>query len=172
MHPGFIAYWRTGRCGERAAADWGFCGPHREARGASGFHAAPEDAGEPFGFGFGFGHFGGGAFGVRRPLRFLAYKLELDEAQVAELARILDALKTERAQSAVDHRRAISAFAEAIEGAAFDQEKATAGAAIRQTSAQRMNEATLVALQRLHALLQPPQREHLAYLIRSGAVTL
>ena len=27
--------------------------------------------------------FGGGAFGVRRPLRFLAYKLELDERQVA-----------------------------------------------------------------------------------------
>jgi len=44
--------------------------------------------------------FGGGAFGVRRPLRFLAYKLELDERQVSELARILDELKTERAQAA------------------------------------------------------------------------
>ena len=74
---------------------------------------------------------GGGSFGVRRPLRFLAYKLQLEEPQVAELARILDEIKTERAQAAVDHRRALSAFAEAIEGEAFDEGKATAGAAIR-----------------------------------------
>ena len=37
---------------------------------------------------------GGGSFGVRRPLRFLAYKLGLSEEQVVALARILDELKT------------------------------------------------------------------------------
>jgi hypothetical protein len=37
-------------------------------------------------------------------VRFLAYKLELDERQVGELARILDELKTERAQAEVDRR--------------------------------------------------------------------
>src|SRR5262245_11913527 len=41
-------------------------------------------------------------FGVRRPLRFLAYRLGLDERQVSELAIILNELKTERAQAAVD----------------------------------------------------------------------
>ena len=46
-------------------------------------------------------HFGSG-FGVRRPLRFLAHKLELDDRQIGELARILDELKTERAQAEVD----------------------------------------------------------------------
>ena len=40
----------------------------------------------------------GGGFGIRRPLRFLAHKLDLDAGQVAALARILDELKTERAQ--------------------------------------------------------------------------
>src|SRR5216684_1996446 len=40
---------------------------------------------------------GGGPFGVRRPLRFLAWKLGLDDPQIAELAAILDTLKTERA---------------------------------------------------------------------------
>src|SRR4029453_13359101 len=55
-------------------------------------------------------------FGVRRPLRFLAYKLGLEETQVSELAKILDEIKTERAQAAVDHRRALSAFAEAVSG--------------------------------------------------------
>ena len=61
----------------------------------------------------GFG-FGGGGFGVRRPLRFLAYKLGLDEKQVAELARLLDEVKTERAQAEVDDRRTLSEFADAL----------------------------------------------------------
>src|SRR5207245_5643235 len=47
----------------------------------------------------------GGGFGVRRPLRFLAHKLDLDEKPVVLLAGILDELKTERAQAAVDDRR-------------------------------------------------------------------
>src|SRR5882724_12220661 len=56
----------------------------------------------------------GGGFGVRRPLRFLAHKLELDEKQIVQLARILDELKTERAQAAVDERRALAEFADAL----------------------------------------------------------
>ena len=60
------------------------------------------------------GDFGeGGSFGVRRPLRFLAHKLELDETQVAELASILNDLKTERAQAAVDDRRTVVEIADA-----------------------------------------------------------
>src|SRR5262245_10868149 len=54
-----------------------------------------------------------GGFGVRRPLRFLARKLDLDHSQMAELARILDELKIERAQADVDRRRTLSAFADA-----------------------------------------------------------
>ena len=58
----------------------------------------------------------GGGFGVRRPLRFLAHKLDLDEKQVVQLARILDELKTERAQAAVDDRRTLAEFADALAG--------------------------------------------------------
>ena len=59
--------------------------------------------------GFGDEGFGpGGGFGVRRPLRFLAHKLDLDNDQVVQLARILDELKIERAQAAVDDRRALA----------------------------------------------------------------
>ena len=61
---------------------------------------------------------------MRRPLRFLAYKLELDERQVAELARILDELKTERAQAEVDRRRSLSGFADAVGGSTFDAARA------------------------------------------------
>src|SRR5689334_18505034 len=81
---------------------------------------------------------GGGHFGVRRPLRFLAYKLDLDEKQVAQLATILSELKTERAQSAVDDRRTVAGFADAIAGETFDQGKADAAAQLRLDSARKL----------------------------------
>ncbi|MFY9551700.1 MAG: hypothetical protein WAU32_11155, partial [Thermoanaerobaculia bacterium] len=125
MYPGFIPRWRSQRCESRAGAGAGYgeAGPRGWHRGFPYAAAGEEESGH---FGF-----GGGAFGVRRPLRFLAYKLELEEAQVSELAKILDEIKTERAQAAVDHRRALSAFAEAISGEAFDAARAGAGAKLR-----------------------------------------
>jgi hypothetical protein len=116
--------------------------------------------------------FGGGPFGVRRPLRFLAYKLELDEKQVTELARILDELKTERAQGEVDRRRSLSGFADAVGGATFDATRAKEAAQLRVTTAERLRDAVTGALARLHALLDNDQRERLAYLIRTGVLAL
>ena len=55
---------------------WGGGGPHAWERPEEGWEGA------------------GGGHGVRRPLRFLVYKLALDERQSAELARILNDLKT------------------------------------------------------------------------------
>ncbi len=113
-----------------------------------------------------------GGFGVRRPLRFLAYKLELDERQVAELARILDELKTERAQAAVDDRRTLSELADAVTGEAFDAAKTTAAGERRVASAQRLRDAVGRALSQVHALLNPDQRGRLAYLIRTGTLVM
>src|SRR5512142_645500 len=107
MHPAMMSWWRSRHEG---CGDGGGCGPHgwgaRQWAGGwgRGGHGGGGGGGSDEGEGEGFG---GGAFGVRRPLRFLAYKLELDERQVGELARILDELKTERAQAAVDQRRAL-----------------------------------------------------------------
>lgn len=128
------------------------------------------------GHGRGFGMHGGGhgddggSFGVRRPLRYLAYRLELDEKQQAELARILDELKTERAQVTVDERRAVSAFADALSGDALDAAKLAEGATSRVRSAERLRDAVVSALGRIHALLDVEQRKQLAFLIRTGAV--
>jgi Spy/CpxP family protein refolding chaperone len=105
-------------------------------------------------------------------LRFLAYKLELDERQVAELARILDELKTERAQGEVDRRRTLSAFADAVGGETFDQSRAKEAADLRVASAERLRTAVMKALAQIHALLENDQRERLAYLIRTGALVL
>lgn len=115
---------------------------------------------------------GGESFGVRRPLRFLAYKLDLDEQQVGELAKILSDLKTERAQGAVDNRRSLSAFADAIGSETFDAGKANEAADARVKTAERLKEAVVKALGRIHAVLEPEQRSRLAYLIRTGVLTL
>jgi Spy/CpxP family protein refolding chaperone len=119
--------------------------------------------------GGGFGP-GGGSFGVRRPLRFLAFKLHLDDSQVTALAQVLDELKTERAQAAVDDRRTLTAFADAISGESFDASKAEEGASLRGQSAERVNRTVVTALRRIHELLDAEQRSRLAFLIRTGAV--
>lgn len=164
MYPGFIPRWRSRRCESRAGAGAGYGYGEGWHRGFAYSAAGEEESGQ---FGF-----GGGAFGVRRPLRFLAYKLGLEETQVSELAKILDEIKTERAQAAVDHRRALSAFAEAVSGESFDESRAGAGAKLRVDSADRLRSAVVSALSRLHALLTPEQRAKLAYLIRTGTLTI
>ena len=112
------------------------------------------------------------AFGVRRPLRFLAHKLDLDDKQVAALARILDELKTERAQAAVDDRRSLAEFADAVAGEAFDATKATSAGERRVQSAARLREALVRALGEIHALLNPEQREQLSYMLRTGILSV
>jgi len=109
---------------------------------------------------------------VRRPLRFLAHKLELSEEQVAELAKVLNDLKTERAQAAVDDRRATSAFADALTGETFDQAKVSGAADARVKVAERLRDAVTAALGKIHAILDSQQRAKLAYLIRTGALSI
>lgn len=115
---------------------------------------------------------GGGPFGVRRPLRFLAYKLGLDERQVGELAMILDGLKVERAQAELDLRRTSSAYADLLAGDAFDDEAASRVSADRVASAERLQKAVQAAAAKLHGLLQEEQRRRFVYLLRTGMLRL
>jgi Spy/CpxP family protein refolding chaperone len=144
-------------------------GEHEPHRGHHEGHHGPDvhAGGDAFE-----GDFGGGSFGVRRPLRFLAHRLDLDEKQVGDLAGILNLLKTERAQAAVDHRRTIAGFADVIASEAFDDAKAGAVAAERVKSAEHLRDALVKALGGIHALLRADQRARFAYLIRTGALTL
>ena len=159
MHPRMTGMWHHvgAGCGE------GRCGGHGRHAGWSEerYHAGGDGGGGL-----------GAAFGVRRPLRFLAWKLELDEAQVTGLAAILNELKTERAQAAVDDRRALTALADAVAGETFDAEAAGRAARQRVESTSRLQDAVAGALGRIHALLTSEQRSRLAYLIRAGAIAL
>lgn len=164
MYPGFMHWWREAQrhadaasCHAEAA-----CGPgtghHRHRREHHEGFEAMED--------------GAGSFGVRRPLRFMAHRLSLREEQVAELAAILDELKTERAQAAVDHRRSVGTIADALAGEGFDDKAALEAAASRVKSAERLRDAVVRTLKRTHALLDADQRKQLAYLLRSGQLTI
>ena len=148
--------------GAPAGHHWGrHCGPGGGGGGGGG--------GDDFGDG---GDGGGGGFGVRRPLRFLAHKLDLDDRQVADLARVLNELKTERAQAEVDRRRTVSALADAVGGETFDAAKAAEGGDLRVQSAERLRTAVTKALTDIHALLDHDQRQRLAYLIRTGTLLI
>jgi len=169
MYPGLIFWWTNKQRqhdsgGQRAWAGCGAgaAGPSWSSHASSQSAAAGEGCGEGV----------GGSFGVRRPLRFLAYKLQLTDPQVADLARILNELKTERAQAEVDDRRALAGLADAVAGGTFEEAQATAAATYRVAGTQRLQEMVVKSLGRIHALLNSEQRATLAYLIRTGTLTL
>ena len=111
-------------------------------------------------------------FGVRRPLRFLAHRLELDDTQVEKFAVILGNLKTERAQSAVDQRRRVAALADAIDSASIDEQKLDEANAAQSESAERLKNAVARAVREMHAALNESQRKKLAYLLRTGSLSI
>jgi Spy/CpxP family protein refolding chaperone len=166
MYPGMMAWWKHARHAAALHAQAGHghshCGP------SMGEHEPYEH----YASGEGDGDFSGGSFGVRRPLRFLAHKLDLDDAQMTQLASILSDLKTERAQAAVDYRRSTSAIADAVAGDAIDETKLGGAAQDRVQSAERLRDAVVNAVKKIHAMLQPAQRTKLAYLLRTGALTI
>ena len=153
MHPGFF-HWRRAR----ACMHEG-----RFAGMGEGLHA-----GEHHGHGSG----GGPMFGVRRPLRMMAQELELKDDQVERLARIIDELKTVRAQAAVDERRSVGLIADALLAPEADRAKLGEALSLRVQSAERLRDAVVEALSDTHGMLRPEQRKKLAYLLRSGQITI
>ena len=171
MNPAFIWYWknhlRHDPCGGFAYAS---CGPdlgahfsRRSTRSAefAGRSRSDDDA-----------VFGSAGFGVRRPLRFLAMRLDLDEEQVDEVSRILETLKIERAQAAVDLRRTASDLADAFEESEFAADRVQAARERRVETAGRVQDAVSRALGALHTVLDQHQRERLASLIRRGELRI
>ena len=162
MHPGFIPFWQR-RTSCAASIPFGAGVAAAEAFFSPRWHG---------GFEGGEGESHGAGFGVRRPLRYLAWKLDLNESQVAELAAILDELKIERAQAAVDARRSTSGLADAVASPSFDDAKAAEAGAVRVKGAERLRDAVTRALRRIHAILDNEQRKKLAYLLRTGVLTV
>jgi Spy/CpxP family protein refolding chaperone len=102
----------------------------------------------------------------------MAHKLDLDDEQVDTLAAILNVLKTERAQARLDEQRSIAGIADAVEGEDFNQAGAAEALSARVEAAERLKEEVLTTLEKTHEMLDPEQRKRLAYLLRSGQLTI
>ena len=102
----------------------------------------------------------------------MAHRLDLDDEQIDTLAAILNVLKTERAQARLDEERSIAGIADAVEGDDFDAVKANEALHARVEAAERLKEEVLSTLQKTHEMLDPEQRKRLAYLLRSGQLTI
>jgi len=157
MQPGFYYRWKRSqedRGGEDRVSACGREGwrRHRRSQGHSGVHAS--------------------GFGVRRPLRYMAHRLDLDDEQIDILAGILNLLKTERAQARLDEQRSIAGIADAVEGDEFDKAGAAEALGARVEAAERLKEEVLTTLEKTHEMLDPEQRKRLAYLLRSGQLTI
>ncbi|MGB8332252.1 MAG: periplasmic heavy metal sensor [Polyangiales bacterium] len=157
MHPGFYYRWKRSQedhAGEQRASACGRSGwrRHGHSAGTTGHHAS--------------------GFGVRRPLRYMAHQLDLDEEQIETLATILNVLKTERAQARLDEQRSITGIAAVVERDEFDKDAAAEALSARVEAAERLKEEVLTTLQKTHGMLDPEQRKRLAYLLRSGQLTI
>lgn len=168
MHPGYLWYWKQRQrhdnsCGPTYASAWCETGTHRSGPEWT-FHASSRQRGDSI--------FGSGGFGIRRPVRFLSERLDLSEKQVSQLARIVERIRIEREQAAVDLRRAAGQFADALEASDFLLDAAESAGQRRVDAAKSVQEVVSRSLQQLHELLDEDQRDELASLIRTGAIRL
>jgi len=99
-------------------------------------------------------------------MRFLARSLDLDETQFEAVAALFSTLKTERAQMAVDRRRAAALYSDAFGTEAFDVAKANEAAQLSASAQKTFDEALTAALGKLHEKLDERQRAKLAALLR------
>lgn len=111
----------------------------------------------------------GGSFGARRPLRYLSYRLDLDERQQRTLAAILERLKIDREQARLDEQKTVSEVATMVTGDTISVDVFQQALAPRVDSARNLQTAIAKAMQELTDLLDADQREELAHLLRSGA---
>ncbi len=116
-----------------------------------------------------------GNFGVRRPLRYLSYQLDLDESQRRQVAAALDSLKIEREQMALDEKKMVSELADLVHDAgASDADGKLSTDALKEKlssrvrSSEQLQKRIAKALKQIVEVLDPDQRQEFAYLIRTG----
>lgn len=119
------------------------------------------------------GHHGGGSyFGVRRPIRYLAYQLDLDDKQTRKIAAVLDRLKVEREQAKLDEARTVIEVASMVTQPELSVEMLKDALAPRVTSAEHLQTTVAKAMHDIVCELDPEQREDFAYLLNSKAFVL
>jgi len=115
---------------------------------------------------------GAARFGIRRPLRYLSYHLDLDEAQRRQVAASLEQIKLEREQIDLSRKRANGVLADR-----FVQPEVSVDDFRQALSRQEQAETQLrtVIAKSLHDIadvLDEEQRDEFAHLLRTGVLKL
>ena len=113
-----------------------------------------------------------GSFGVRRPLRYLSYQLDLDEQQRRRVAAVLDRLKIEREQGKLDQKKTVSGLADLVTREDVSMDQLRSALAPRIESSENLQMAIARAVLEIVGLLDADQREEFAHLLRSGVLEL
>ncbi len=112
------------------------------------------------------------SFGVRRPLRFLTHRLDLDESQVRRLASVLNQLKTEREQAALDEKRSVAKLAELLTEGTPTLDDCKSQLSSRVATTEHLVDETAKAVVAISHLLDEDQRAELIDLLLTGEFTL
>ena len=114
----------------------------------------------------------GSDFGVRRPLRYLSHRLDLDDSQVRRMASVLNQLKTAREQAALDEKRSIAALAELLADGTPTLEQCRQTLGSRLGTTKQLNEETAKGIVAISDLLDDDQREEFTNLLLTGSFAL
>ncbi len=116
-------------------------------------------------------HRGGRNFGVRRPLRYLAHRLDLDDSQTRKMASILNQLKTEREQAELDEKRTVAGMANLLADGTPTLDEIREVLSGRVKSAEHLQEETAKAVVAISNFLDDDQRDEFVSLLLTGAVS-
>ncbi len=114
---------------------------------------------------------GGSNFGVRRPLRYLAHRLDLDETQTRRMAAVLNQLKTEREQAELDEKRTVAAMANLLANGTPGLDEVRDALSQRVKSAEHLQDETAKAVVTISDFLDEDQRDQFINLLLTGAVS-
>ncbi len=110
--------------------------------------------------------------GVRRPLRYLSYHLDLDDDQRRKVAACLDRIKLEREQAILDRKKADSALADEFTRADVSVDDLRKALTPRAEVEAYMQVTLAKELVEIAAILDAEQRQEFAHLLRNGILKL
>ena len=114
----------------------------------------------------------GSDFGVRRPLRYMRYQLDLDESQTRRVAAVLNRLKLEREQGQLDEKRCVAAIADLVAVGSPTQEEVKVALAARVTNAERLQNEVALVVREICEILDDDQREVFSDMLRTGSISI
>ena len=113
----------------------------------------------------------GAQFGVRRPLRYLSYQLDLSENQMRRMSSVLNGIKNEREQATLDEKRTLTAIADLMGGGTPTLEEFGEALQPRTRSAEQLQAEIARGLVQISDILDEDQREQFVGLLLSGAIS-